>query len=98
MQCLELKHPGPIRWMHWFNVPLLFGMIWSGLLIYWANDVFRIGLGDWTLFHLFPDWFYDTSTVKYGYKCIKRISVIELTEQRPPDYWAKRSYDWYGGL
>ncbi len=60
MQRLEHKHPRPIRWMHWFNVPLLFGMIWSGLLIYWANDVFRIGLGDWTLFHLFPDWFYET--------------------------------------
>lgn len=37
------------------------------------------------------------STVKYGYKCIKRISVIELTDIRPPDYWAKRGYDWYGG-
>jgi DMSO/TMAO reductase YedYZ molybdopterin-dependent catalytic subunit len=37
------------------------------------------------------------STVKYGYKCIKRIGVIELTEQRPPDFWAKRGYDWYGG-
>jgi thiosulfate reductase cytochrome b subunit len=46
--------------MHWLNVPLLFGMIWSGLLIYWANDVFRIGFGGWTLFHLFPDWFYET--------------------------------------
>ena len=56
---LEPKHPRPIRWMHWFNVPLLFGMIWSGLLIYWANDVFRIGIGNWTLVRLFPDWFYD---------------------------------------
>ena len=37
------------------------------------------------------------STVKYGYKCIKRISLIDLTEQRPPDYWAKCGYDWYGG-
>lgn len=37
------------------------------------------------------------STVKYGYKCIKRISMIDLTDQRPPDYWAKRGYDWYGG-
>ena len=37
------------------------------------------------------------STVKYGYKCIKRVSVIDLTEQRPADYWAKRGYDWYGG-
>jgi DMSO/TMAO reductase YedYZ molybdopterin-dependent catalytic subunit len=37
------------------------------------------------------------STVKYGYKCIKRISVIDLANDRPADYWAKRGYDWYGG-
>lgn len=37
------------------------------------------------------------STVKYGYKCIKRISVIDLTNDCPADYWAKRGYDWYGG-
>jgi DMSO/TMAO reductase YedYZ molybdopterin-dependent catalytic subunit len=37
------------------------------------------------------------STVKYGYKCIKRISLIEVAEQRPADYWAQRGYDWYGG-
>jgi len=34
-------------------------MIWSGLLIYWANDVYRIGWGDWTLVAFFPDGFYD---------------------------------------
>jgi DMSO/TMAO reductase YedYZ molybdopterin-dependent catalytic subunit len=37
------------------------------------------------------------STLKYGYKCIKRIGVIELSERRPADYWAQRGYDWYGG-
>jgi DMSO/TMAO reductase YedYZ molybdopterin-dependent catalytic subunit len=37
------------------------------------------------------------STVKYGYKCIKRLSVIDLTNDRPADYWAKQGYDWYGG-
>src|SRR6266481_125949 len=58
MQRLEHKHPRPIRWMHWINVPLLVGMIWSGLVIYWANDVYRIGFGETTLFHFFPDWFY----------------------------------------
>lgn len=60
MKRLEAKHPRAIRWMHWFNVPLLFGMIWSGLLIYWANDVYRIGLGGTTLFHFFPKGFYQT--------------------------------------
>ncbi len=58
MKRLEPKHPLPIRWMHWINVPVLFGMIYSGLLIYWANDVYRIGLNSWTLIRLFPDWFY----------------------------------------
>jgi len=33
-------------------------MIWSGLLIYWANDVYELRVGGVTLFHFFPDWFY----------------------------------------
>lgn len=52
-------HPWAVRWMHWVNIPLLAVMVWSGLLIYWANDVYRIGWGDWTLFHFFPDGFYE---------------------------------------
>ncbi len=46
---LEAKHPRAIRWLHWINFPLLIIMIWSGLLIYWANDVYIT----------FPDWFYN---------------------------------------
>ncbi|HWB97782.1 MAG TPA: cytochrome b/b6 domain-containing protein [Bryobacteraceae bacterium] len=61
MKRLEAKHPRAIRWFHWVNVPLLAAMIWSGLLIYWANDVYRIGLGEWTLVRFFPEWFYDLS-------------------------------------
>jgi thiosulfate reductase cytochrome b subunit len=59
MKRIEPKHPRATRWFHWINVPLLFLMIWSGMMIYWANDVYRVGWGDWTLFHFFPDWFYD---------------------------------------
>lgn len=33
-------------------------MIWSGLLIYWANDVYRLGWGNTTLLKFFPDSFY----------------------------------------
>ena len=33
-------------------------MIWSGLWIYWANDIYRIGWGNFTLFPFFPDAFY----------------------------------------
>jgi len=35
---------------------------------------------------------------KYGIKCLKRISVIRYSNERPADYWAERSYDWYAGL
>jgi thiosulfate reductase cytochrome b subunit len=45
--------------MHWVNFPLLLVMVWSGLRIYWANDVRRVGIGDWTLVQLFPQWVYD---------------------------------------
>jgi len=58
MPRLEHKHPRAIRWFHWINFPLLALMIWSGLLIYWANDVYRIGIGRLTLFHFFPNGFY----------------------------------------
>lgn len=56
---IEPKHPAAIRWFHWINFPLLAIMIWSGLLIYWANDVYTIGWGDTALFHFFPQGFYD---------------------------------------
>ena len=58
MKRLEKKHPLAIRWFHWINFPVLALMIWSGLLIYWANDVYRVGIGSRTLFHFFPAWFY----------------------------------------
>lgn len=52
------KHPLAIRWMHWINFPVLFVMIWSGLLIYWANDVYKIHLGRTIYFSFFPESFY----------------------------------------
>ncbi len=41
--------------MHWINFPLLTIMIWSGLRIYWANDVYDISFAGWTAFNFFPD-------------------------------------------
>ncbi|MEZ5228845.1 MAG: molybdopterin-dependent oxidoreductase [Acidimicrobiales bacterium] len=35
---------------------------------------------------------------KYGIKCLKRIGVIRYARERPADYWAERSYDWYAAL
>ena len=54
MTRLEPKHPRAVRWMHWINVPLLTIMIWSGLLIYWANDVYSHGRRRFHPFSLLP--------------------------------------------
>jgi len=72
---LEKKHPLAIRWMHWINFPVLATMIWSGLLIYWndstppiganAHEVYRIGIGSFTLIRLFPQWFWDSWHAAY---------------------------------
>lgn len=65
---LHMKHPLAIRWMHWINFPILFTMIWSGLLIYWADSipyvghsgaVYTIGWGKHTLVRLFPTSFWN---------------------------------------
>ncbi len=55
MQKLRLKHLAAIRWFHWLHFPLLAIMVWSGLLIYWAYDIYRIGP-----VHLFPSVIYST--------------------------------------
>ncbi len=50
--------------MHWINFPILFLMILSGIRIYWndsdndhlhAHAVYRVGVGSFTLFRIFPE-------------------------------------------
>lgn len=47
------KHHGLVRLTHWLNVPLLAGLVASGLSIYWASPVFQhawnpaTGTRDW---------------------------------------------------
>lgn len=65
MKKLECKHPLAIRWFHWVNFPLLSLMVWSGLLIYWANSVYRVGFGDYTLFKFFPKSFYEALGIPF---------------------------------
>src|SRR5216684_5109834 len=71
---LERKHPLAIRWMHWVNFPVLFTMIWSGLLIYWNDSdnayqhphaVYRLGIGHFTLVRFFPHWFWQAMNAPY---------------------------------
>jgi thiosulfate reductase cytochrome b subunit len=59
MKKLVRKHPLAIRWFHWINFPLLALMVWSGLLIYWATPVYRVGIGSHTLIRMNlsqPSW------------------------------------------
>jgi len=63
MKRLVKKHPLAIRWFHWINFPVLALMIWSGFLIYWANDVYRIGFADTTLLKFFPQSFYEALNI-----------------------------------
>ena len=57
MKSIKEKHPLAIRWAHWVNFPILMIMIWSGMLIYWANDVYTFTIFGHTFFKFFPDWF-----------------------------------------
>lgn len=59
MKRLEKKHLLAIRWLHWINFPLLSLMIWSGLLIYWANAIYSLRLFGYELIHFFPPWFFE---------------------------------------
>lgn len=65
MKTIVKKHPLAIRWFHWLNFPILACMIWSGLLIYWANDVYKIGWGDAVLFRFFPEGFYKSLHIPF---------------------------------
>jgi thiosulfate reductase cytochrome b subunit len=61
MQKVKLKHLVAIRWFHWVNFPVLFIMIWSGLLIYWAYDIYHVGS-----FHFFPDSVYSALSLDHS--------------------------------
>ncbi len=71
---LDRKHPLAIRWMHWINFPVLFTMIWSGMLIYWNDSdnayqhphaIYRVGIGPITLVRFFPEWFWKAMNAPY---------------------------------
>jgi DMSO/TMAO reductase YedYZ molybdopterin-dependent catalytic subunit len=36
--------------------------------------------------------------VKYGIKSLKRIGSMYFDNERPPDYWAEKGYDYFSGL
>ena len=54
-----------MRWFHWVNFPLLTVMIWSGLLIYWADDEYSITLFGHRFFSFFPEAFYKLLNIPF---------------------------------
>jgi len=64
MKVIKEKHPLAMRWTHWVNFPILTIMIWSGMLIYWANDEYKLSLFGYT-FNFFPQWFYKTFNIPH---------------------------------
>ena len=65
MKKIVNKHPLAIRWFHWFNFPVLAVMIWSGLLIYWANDVYAVKIGGKEIIKFFPQSFYEALNLPF---------------------------------
>ena len=65
MKKIIRKHPLAIRWLHWINFPIMGLMVWSGLLIYWANGVYKLGWGDQTVLKFFPKNFYEALNVPF---------------------------------
>jgi len=35
------RHQILVRWSHWLNVPLLFGLVLSGISIYWSSPIYQ---------------------------------------------------------
>jgi hypothetical protein len=35
------KHHFLVRWSHWLNIPILLGLILSGISIYWASPIYQ---------------------------------------------------------
>jgi thiosulfate reductase cytochrome b subunit len=65
MRTIERKHSLAVRLFHWINFFALAMMVWSGLLIYWANPVYRLTLGRYVLFSFFPEPFFEALGVPY---------------------------------
>lgn len=72
------KHTLWSRWFHWINFPLLFLMIWSGILIYWADQAYlkipknvaetlniNFRLAEGMGWHFFVMWIYGLNGVFY---------------------------------
>ena len=95
------KHPLWLRIVHWLNVPLLCLMIWSGILVYWANDVYpgffpenfykffgiSSRLAEGLQIHFFIAWFFVINGVIYLTFLFRSGHWRELFPNRQTPRW-----------
>lgn len=88
------KHARILRWSHWLNVPLLFLMIWSGIMIYWADQAWikipdslanKLGisfhLAEGMGWHFFIMWFFVINGLVYfSYLIISREWKLRIPD------------------
>ena len=92
------KHHLLVRLSHWLNVPILLGLILSGVSTTARHPqtllATHLNGKPLTVEHplrlLVP--------VKLSLKNIKAITRITYTKDEPADYWAKRGYSRYDGI
>lgn len=65
MKVIKEKHSLAMRWFHWVNFPILAIMIWSGILIYWANGVYSLDIFGYTILKFFPAGFYKSLNIPF---------------------------------
>jgi thiosulfate reductase cytochrome b subunit len=78
------KHHLLVRWSHWLNVPILLGLILSGMSIYWASPVYQhrpdpatgnvdfvADVGTWICAHV-PGWHHYSNPPDWVYN---RVSL-----------------------
>lgn len=95
------KHPLWVRLTHWINFPTLALMVWSGILIYWANRAYWPNIpSDWWVqagldhrlakgmsFHFVFMWIFAINGVVYVFWLLKSGEWRELFPNRESIRW-----------
>lgn len=95
------KHPLWVRVTHWINFPALTMMVWSGILIYWANRAYWPNIpNEWWVqagldhrlakgmsFHFFFMWIFAINGLVYAFWLLKSGEWRELFPNRESARW-----------
>jgi hypothetical protein len=100
-----------VRWSHWLNVPILLGLILSGISIYWASPIYQhkpdpdtgnfdvaADIGIWVWARV-PGMRHYSSPPDWIYNHISLgPGILAPALRQPRDYWAERGYSSYDGI